>query len=503
MAVDGPAVRSAAVPRRSLAWQVALVAAGSKVAFQLATANLYGAHRDEFYYLESGRHLAWGYVDNPPLVPWLYRLGEVVFRHSVLGMAVIPALLGGVYVLIAAWMTADLGGCRGAQSLAAAVAWLAPIYLTASHFLSTVSLDLVWWALASWLVVRLVRRGDTRWWIAVGAVVGAGLMTKDTIVFWVLAALVGLATTPQRALLRSRWLFVGAILAGLIAAPNFAWQVANHWPTAQFLHNLRAQNASSDLVQFVPLQLAMETPAGTAVWVVALFVLRRRPEWRQQRWVAHGYAACFAVLFALGGKAYYLASWYLPLVAVGAVALEAAWSPLRRRVLLGAIVATGAIVAPLFTPVLPATVAVSAGLTAANKDLGGMLGWPHVVKEISIVFDSLPPNQRESAVIFTANYSEAGAVDFYGPSLGLPQAISGHNSFWLWGYGHPVPGAPVIAVGLPSSFVLRYWRSVTRAATIGSDHVPVDPQEKGAPIWVCRGQRVPWPVLWPAARHYD
>ena len=499
----GPAKAETRPHRRKLAWQSVFAAAVAKVAFQLCTANFYGAHRDEFYYLASGRHFAWGYVDNPPLVPWLYRFQEILFGHSVLALAVIPALLGGLYVVIAAWMTADVGGGSHAQGLAVAVAWLAPLYLTTSHFLSTVSLDVFWWALASWLVIRLVRSGDTRLWVAVGAVVGAGLMTKDAILFWVLAAGVGLLTTPQRRLLVSRWLLVGAVLAGVIAAPNIAWQVANHWPTLQFLHNLRVENASSDLPQFVPLQLASETVAGTVVWVAALVALRRRPEWLEQRWLAHGYAICFVVLFALGGKAYYLGSWYLPLVALGAASIEAAWPTGRRRILLASIVATGALTAPLFTPVLPATVAVSAGFTSLNKDLGGMLGWPHVVGEISKVFHSIPPDQQRSAVIFTADYSEAGAVDFYGPGLGLPQAISGHNTFWLWGYGHPAPGATVIAVGVPPSLVHRYWSSVALVATLGADHVPIDPQEQGAPVWICRAQRLPWPVLWPAVRHYN
>ncbi|MHB8458359.1 MAG: glycosyltransferase family 39 protein [Acidimicrobiales bacterium] len=490
-------------PAAPVAWKLVLAAAAAKVALQLSTANFYGAHRDEFYYLASGQHPAWGYVDNPPLVPWLYRLQEMVFGHSVVALAVVPALLGGVYVVLAAGMTADLGGRRPAQTLAVCVAWLGPIYLTTSHFLSTASLDLVWWALASWLVIHLVRTGDTRWWVAVGAVVGAGLLTKDTIVFWALAAALGLLSTPQRALLRSRWLAVGACVAGAIVAPNVAWQVSNHWPTLQFLGNLRAENSSSDLRQFVPLQLAMVTLAGTVVWVVALRVLRRRPEWHQQRWLAHGYIAAFIVLFALAGKAYYLGSWYLPLVAVGATAIEASWSPRRRRYLLAAVLATGLVTAPLFTPLLPADVAVSSGITSANTDLGGMLGWRQVVGQISAVLHGLPARQQRSAVIFTEDYSEAGAVDFYGRALGLPAAISGHNTFWLWGYGHPAPGATVVAVGLESSFVHRYWSSVTLAATLGTGRRQIDPQERGAPVWVCRDLRVPWAVLWPAARHYN
>jgi hypothetical protein len=132
-----------------------------------------------------------------------------------------------------------------------------------------------------------------------------------------------------------------------------------------------------------------------------------------------------------------------------------------------------------------------------------MLGWPHVVDRIASVVDGLPPDSRGHVVIFTANYSQAGAVDFYGPGLGLPAAISGHNTFWLWGYDHPTPGATVVAVGLPPSFLHRYWTSVVPATTLGRGGPPIDPQERGVTVWVCRGQRSTWAAIWRAARHYD
>ncbi len=383
------------------------------------------------------------------------------------------------------------------------MAWLGPIYLTTTHFLSTVTLDVVFWTGASWLVVRMVRTGDTRLWLAVGGVCGVGLLNKDTMLFWAVAAGVGLLMTEQRRLLRSRWLPAGAVITAILVAPNIAWEATHHWATVQFLHNLRASNSSTDLTQFAPLQLAMVTLAGTAVWVTALLVLVRRPEWRAQRWLAYGYVAGFVALFALGGKAYYLGSWYLPLIAVGAVAIERRWSHRSGRTLTTAVIVTGVLTAPLFTPILPVGVAVSVGFHTANKDLGGMLGWPHLADQIASVVHSLPPDEQRSVVIFTNNYSEAGAVDFYGPPLHLPSAISGHNTFWLWGYGHPAPGAAVVAVGLPSSFVDRYWSSARRAATLGASGPPIDPAERGAPIWVCQNQRATWPAIWSAAKHYD
>ncbi len=263
--------RSVPTRRRAVVtwWALGLLAA-SKVVFQLATANLYGAHRDEFYYLASGHHLDWGFVDNPPLVPLLYRLQEAAFGHSVVALAVVPSLLGGVFVLLGGLIAADLGGGRPAQVLTGLVAWLGPMFLTTSHFLSTVSLDLVFWALASWLVIRLVRSGDTRLWLPIGVVCGIGLLNKDTMLFWALATGIGLLCTPQRVLLWSRWLVLGGLLTLVIVAPNLLWQAHHHWATLEFLRHLRSDNSSTDHAQFVPLQLAIVTVAGTVVWLVAL-----------------------------------------------------------------------------------------------------------------------------------------------------------------------------------------------------------------------------------------
>jgi hypothetical protein len=474
----------------------------AKVGLQLLTANLYGAHRDEFYYLESGHHLAWGYVDNPPLVPAAYRLEEFVFGHSVFGLAVLPAFLGGIYVVLGGLLARELGGRRFAQLLTGVVAWLGSLFLTTSHFLSTVSFDLVFWALGSLLVMRMIRTGEKRLWVAIGVICGIGLLNKYTMGFWIVATLVGLLLTPQRRILASLWLPVGAVIAAVLVAPNIAWEFAHHWPTLEFLRNLRAGNAHTDLTQFVPQQLLLLTVGGAIVWITALVMLARS-EWRNQRWLLIGYAVAFVIILALAGKPYYLGSWYLPLVALGSAAIEARWRRGSQQVVLAVVVVTGLLLAPFATPLLPESAAVRAHIDTANADIGGMMGWPSVVDSIADDYRQLPVAQQRHAVVLTDNYSEAGAVDFYGPSLELPSAISGHNSFWMWGFGHPSPHATVIAVGLTSDVVHRYWGSVVRVGTLGIGPVPVDPHERGAAIWICRDQKVAWSTLWPALKHYD
>jgi hypothetical protein len=490
--------RRAALPRLELRVVVSLALA--KVLFQLLTAGLYGAHRDEFYYLAGGHHLAWGYVDHPPAVPVLDRLAEMAFGHSITALHVLPALIGGVIVVIGALLAREMGGDRRAQVMTAVVAAIAPLYLTTSHFLSTVTLDLVVWAVASLLVLRLLRTRDPRWWLAIGLVVGLGLLNKYTVGFWVLGAVTGLLCTSQRRLLLNRWALGGAVVAGALVSPNLAWQATHHWASVEFLHNLRANNGASDMRQFVPLQVLMMTLAGTAVWVAALRAALRRPGFEVHRWLAVGWLTLFVVLFAAGGKGYYLGSWYLPLVALGAVVIERRWSTRAWRVTLAAIVISGFVTAPLFTPILPERTFVDAGLNDANPDLGSLVGWPHVVHQVADVVHALPADERDRAVILTSNYSEAGALQFWSSDLRLPDVISGANTYWWWGYGHRRRG-PVVTVGFDQRFLARYWGQCTHVGTLGRG-ATVDPQEDGAPIFVCRDQLLAWSSLWPRLRDY-
>ena len=299
-------------------------------------------------------------------MPALDRLAELVFGHSIAALHVVPALIGGVLVLLGALLARELGGGTRAQTLTAVVAAIGPIYLATADFLSTVTLDLVVWALASLLVIRMIRTRDTRWWLAIGVVVGLGLLNKYTVAFWVLGA-VGPCCTRERGLLRSRWALGGAGIAAVLVSPNLVWQATHHWASFEFMQNLRTNNGASDVREFIPLQLAMMTFAGTVVWVAALPPrcgvrgLRGAP-------VARGRLAdLFVVLFAAEGKGYYLGLWYLPLVALGAVVIERRWSRRAQRILFAAIVVTGLATAPMFTPILPERTVVEAGLNGATR----------------------------------------------------------------------------------------------------------------------------------------
>ena len=473
------------------------------MSFHLATADLAGLHRDEHYYLAGGHHLAWGYVDHPPLVPFLYRLSEEAFGHSQLGLHVLPSVIGGVFVIVAALLARELGGRTLAQGVVAALALLSPITLTTAHFLSTVTLDIVFWSLASLLVLRIVRTGDARLWLAVGAVIGVGLMNKHSMLFWVAGAAVGLLATKQRRILWTPWVLAGAAIAFVIVLPNLLWQIDHDWPTWEFLRNLRENDSGENMGEFIPLQLGVLTIGGLVVWVTGLVALcRRGSAFASARWLAVGYAFLFVALFVTGGKGYYLASWYLPLAAVGAVGIEQAWSRRAQTLVLVAVLATGIVFVPLFTPVMPEDTIASLGLDDINDDLSGMLGWHHVAQQVADVVHSLPPDERKNAVVLGGSYSQAGVVDFWREADDLPRAYSGHNSYWWW--GHPKgEDHTVVTLGFSADVLDRYFDDCEHRKTLGRDGVPIDTEQEGAEIYVCRGQRQSWSKIWPQLRFYS
>jgi len=485
----------------AIAWPVVGTIAGVATVFHLATANVAEPHRDEFYYLAGGHYLAFGYVDHPPIVPLLYRASELVFGHSQLALHILPSFIAGVFVIVAALLARELGGRALAQGLAGFLAAIGPLYLATSRFLSTVTLDVVAWSLASLLVLRIVRTGNQRLWLLVGVVVGLGMENKHTMLFWVAGAFVGLLATRERRILASPYVLGGAAIAVALTLPNVIWQIDHHWPTKEFLDNLRRDN-EGDRGDYLPLVLAIATFGGIVVWVTGLVELfRRRSSFASARWLGIGYLFLLVALFIAGGKGYYVGSWYLPLIAVGAVAIEQRWSRRAVVAVITAIAITGLVFLPLFTPVFSEPTIASLGLDDANNDLGAMLGWRHFVDEVAAVRNSLPSEERANAVILTGSYSEAGAIDFWRHAKHLPKPYSDHNSYWWWGHPHGEDHT-VIAVGIAPVILRRYFDDVHLVKTLGHDGHPIDPEQRGAALAIARGQQQPWSKIWPRLRHY-
>jgi len=474
----------------------------------MAVSARYGYARDELYFLTAGHHLAFGYVDQPPITPLLARISSALTGDALVGLRVLPALGLAALVVATAAMSRMLGAGRTGQLLAALAAATCGEYLGAMHELTTATPDFVFWATTLLLVMRLLATGDLRWWIAIGTCVGIASEAKWNIAFLAGSLIAGMAATDARRLLRSRYLLLACVIAAGLAAPDLVWQAAHGWPNLDVFRSLQGQ-AGHNRATFWPGQVLYAGPVLTPVWVAGLIWSLRSASARPFRPVALGCAIAIVAQFVLGGKAYYPGAAFTFLLAAGCVPLER-WLAARKQrsaritpaVLMGAaMLAGGALAAPVALSALPARVLHTVALQKINYDLGEEIAWPRLVAVVAREYDSLPATLRRQTTILTGNYGEAGAIDRYGPGLGLPQAYSGGNNFWLWGPPPAADSAAIVVNGDPA-FLRREFAHVRLVATF-SNGLGVSDDEQGAPIYLATGLRSSWGQAWQAFRHYD
>jgi hypothetical protein len=373
--------------------------------------------------------------------------------------------------------------------------------LGANALFQTVTFDQLAWVVVLYLFARLLRTGEPRWWLGIGAAVGAGLEIKFTMFTLALGLAVGTLATPLRRQLGTPWPWLGAGVALLLLAPNLAWQAANDWPTLEFLHNQTAEVAAEESpLTFLGETLLLVGPPALPLCLGGLWVLWSRVRYRALAWV------CLVppvVVLLSQAKAYYVGPLYPLLLAAGAVGVEALAArrgrPWLLRAAAAALLVGGLVAAPIALPVLPTARMVDLGLADARDDWAEMLGWPELAATVASAWNQLPPPQRARAVILTANYGEAGAIDRYGPGLGLPPATSGHNGYWFWARDAQ-PGTPLVAVGIPVERLAGLCEGARQVATLDNPY-GVANQERGQPVVVCAATRMRLRA-WPELRRY-
>lgn len=477
----------------------------------------YGFFRDELYFIICGMHPQFGYADQPPVVP-LLAAGTQIFGHSLLLLRAVPALFAAAGVYTTCLLVAEYGGGAFAQVLAAIVFFFTGVLSSFGMKVSTDEVGLFTWPLMTLLIVRIAKGADPRLWLAVGVVTGITIESKYSVVFFVIALLLGLIATPQRRITFTKWFVFGAATAALIALPNLLWQMHYGLPMLQLLENgQQGKNIIAGPLLYL-LQEVMITGLFLAiVWIAGLVWLLRTAQFR---FLAYAYIALIAEMIFFHGKHYYPANVYPVLIAAGGVTIER-WTQrftLARAAVLAAALVIGVAIAPLSLPVLPedAYVAYSQGLyaffhiprditaTEHNReesslpgDWADMHGWPELAATVAHVYASLPAQERERAVAIAGNYGEASAVAFFEPGVPI---ISGHNQYWLWGT-RGYSGDVLIDIGGDCGAKDHVFKSATRAAVF-TNRWAIG-YENNMPIMVCRGIKKPLAELWPALKSYE
>lgn len=482
----------------------------------------YGIHRDEFLYMAMGRHLRLFRMDFPPMIAILAEFSRL-FGDALVFLRLTPALAASGLVVLAASIARLFGGGRYAQLLAALATATGPLFLRSGNLFQPVVFDQLWWTFGYFAFIQLAReayRGNHRWWLLLGLSTGLGLLTKFSIAFFGVGIVVGLLSGPHRRALLTSWPWIAVGIALFIGSPSIIGQIRLDFPVIGQMQALgQTQLERVTYLDFLVGQVIMFGPAFILA-AIGLVYLLAGPSLRPYRPIGWAILTSFLVVLFLQGKPYYIGPVYPALFGAGAFVIEAWASRLKTRnvdFFAGAlrigtaalILAYGMLTLPLGLPVLPpepmSRYAKTLGVTEAvttntgqvlslPQDYADMLGWEAMVETVAAVYRELPPKERDEVVIVGGNYGEAGAVDFYGPRLGLPPAVFPVSTYWFFGPGEK-PGEVIIKIGGTRDDLTSFCRSITLAARINEPWVV--PEERNVPVWICREPYRTLQEIWP------
>ena len=518
-AMSAESLQPAEKPLPSLAAGTLAVFLAVKLLLHLLAINQYGYFRDELYYIASTEHLDWGYVEHPPLSIVILALVRSIFGDSLPAVRLVPILAGLATVFVTVLMARRLGGGRFAQGLAALACVLSPEFLGTDRYYSMNALDLLLWSLAGFLLLRALDLGRLRDWVTLGAVLGVGLLNKVSILWFGGGLVVGLLLTSNRRVLLGRGPWTAAGIALAMFLPHVVWQVRHGWPTLEFMRNATAlKMAATSPAGFLIHQILDMNPGAAPVWIGGLLFAifaRHAGAGRVFGWI---YLFVLALLVVQGhSRASYLAVAYPMLLALGGVAIERLSEPARRRwlrpALSGLVVCGGAVALPMALPVLPvatfvryqAALGMAPG-TEERQEMGvlpqgyaDMFGWEQMTALVAEAYGRLTPSERAHCRVFGQNYGEAGAIDVLGRKLGLPHAVSGHNSYWLWGPGD-TEWDVLIIIGGDRADNAAFFDDIEIVGQTRSDWSM--PYERGLDVSIARKPKMPVRKAWPLVKQY-
>jgi hypothetical protein len=479
----------------------------------LTSVRNYGYFRDELYYMDMARRLDWGYVDAAPLIA-VYTKIAMLFGGSLAALRILPALAGTALVALSIALARELGGGRSAQLLTGLCILIAPGFLLFGSLLTMNAFEPLYWMGCAFCLARILRTANSRWWIGFGLLAGLGLENKHSTLFFGFAVAAALVLTGARRELGKRWIWIGATIAVALFLPNLIWQIRHHFPTLEDLEDVRREGKNVVLppLAFVKEQILDMHPVLSLVWLAGLVSLLRS---RRFRTLGLTFAVFFVVMELAHAKSYYLFSIYPLVFAAGGVALERWLSPRAAwvRVAVAAVLVVLALpFVPLVTWMLPPeryiayTNALGIHPSKAEvhhegplpQPIGDQFGWPELVSEVARIYDSLPLSERAKTGVFANNYGEAGAINLFGPALGLPRAYSRHQNHWYW--GPPAQDYRNLIV-LQGDAEDMHRRCGSVQAYPHFDRFGM--AEENTPIYLCRGLNIDLRQIWWEEHHWN
>lgn len=499
-----------------------LYIAAARLLLHLLTASRYGYFGDEMYHMACGEHLAWGYVDQPPLIAIVAWSTRHVLGTSLFAIHFLPALAGTALVWLTGTLTREIGGGRFAQALASLCTACAGIYIVMDHLFTMNAFEPPFWIGCAYVVVLIIKTGDQKLWLWFGVLSGLGMENKYSMAVFGFGIVVGLLLTEQRKALANKWIWIAGGTAFLLFLPNLLWNIHHHWPFVELMRNIRASGRDVQLspIGYIGAQIFLMTPTTFPVWLLGALYFFFWRDGRPFRVLGWAFVIVLAVFIVLHGKDYYAAPVFPIAFAGGAIVIEQFSIGKHRAWLKHATVTVIAVVTIVFIPLL-APVLSPKGLKhyiarfplLPKPDEKGMeleplphyfswsFGWEEMVAGTARAYHSLSPEEQARTAIFGRNFAEAGAIDLLGPKYGLPKAIGGHQSYWLWGPRN-YDGQTVVLLGDTLQRARQHFDEVTVMVEL---HNPYAPPWENRPVLLCRKPKTALSLteIWPKLKNWD
>ncbi len=476
----------------------------------------YGYFIDEFYYIACAKRLAFGYVDHPPLAPFLLRLVLETFGQSLVAIRLLPALTGAGTLVLTGAIARRLGGGLWAQVLAALSLAVAPVFLVMSGFFSMNAFEALFWTACIYTLFIIIQDDRPRLWLAVGGLIGLGLLNKHTLIMYVGTLFIGLLFTPARKYVVNRWFWFGAMLAALLILPNLVWQVQHGYPSLEFYRNATAsKNIDTAPIQVVATQMFSMNPLTTPIWILGLGWLLTARRAKPYRLFGIGYLLLLLfMIISRSSRPDRILAAYPVLLAAGALVVEQGirhYPRLRfaKTLIPALLVLAGLLLLPFALPLAPpeqlarigSPVDIEEGVGSQLPQwLADRFGWEEFVDIVADAYQGLSPQEQAKCAIFAMNYGQAGALELFDAQYGLPRALAGHNTYWLWGYDGTDGNIALITGGNPDE-LRQVYESVTIAGTAECEYCR--PANRRQVVYLAKGLRMPMAQLWAQVKSYD
>ncbi len=498
---------------------VILCLSACKLLVHLYAGRHYGYFVDELYYLACGRHLDWGYVDQPPLIAVITWMARSLLGDSLPAIRLFPALAGAAEVALTALIARELGGKRFAQGLAALATLVAPGILALDNLLTMNAFEPLFWMGCAWLFIRIVKTGNQKLWMWFGILAGFGIENKYSMLIFGAGIVVGMLLTPQRRSLLSPWIWIGGAIAFLIFVPNLLWNIRHHFPFLELQANIRRVGRDVPLgpLTFFGEEILTLLPLTLPIWLAGLWFYLFSARGKQFRALGWAWVFTAAVIVTLNPRIYYLYP-ALPLLFAGGSVMWESWLPQPRHAWLklayaALMIVAGAVLSPLVIPVLPPETYIrytnalhlqpprieTHKLGPLPQIFADQFGWEEMAATVARVYNNLPPEVRGKTAIFGQNYGQAGAIDLFGPKYGLPPAISGHQSYFLWG-PRGYTGESMIVMDDRQERLEQLFTFVRKVASI---YHPYSMPYEHFDVFYCRGLKRPLNEVWPQVKNWD